>query len=492
MGSNGGCGCGAAGAEPCRCERPIVPPDGVPPANGPPPVAGPAAPPAASPRGPVAAPGTLPPPYTRFDLFEEARRRGFPVAFPQDPARPPPPFATDADRLRLMAAAGPALLEPPLHPEADGRPVVEPRFAPLRPRPPAGLPLAPDGAPLDMERFFDVASPEGVVLPFDLAWPGDLPRPLVRERGVGPPAGVPADPLASARTRAHRDPLQPPEYLGLIGGPEERRLMDAPPAEEPPPRERPAPAGPPGFASSREPEEGEPRAPGQDSCAKDAHYDFPEAKPFLFTPQQPQAGGGGGGGGGEGEQKNGGVYLPGPWRDPCPCICWCIHFDDILSIFESAGRLIGSFFDLFGKDRKSLLGVSAERKVVVSTPDGFVEHVRDVVARRDVVVFGGPPSATPGAAAPLDGLSATFALVTPAPPPSAPPRLLWPELDGALAGEVRTVAPVGPGPGIPGIGMEPLAPVSGSPLRAAPGSLPAGIAPAGDSFDIDVRGRVGS
>jgi hypothetical protein len=342
-----------------------------------------------------------------------------------------------------------------------------------------------------MERFFDVASPEGVVLPFDLAWPGDLPRPVVREREAGLRVGVPAEPLASAGARARREPLQPPEYLGVIGGPDERHLIDAPPPAEEPPRERPEPPGPPGFASSEEPEEGDARAPGQDACAKDAHYVFPEAQPFLFTPQQPQAGGGGGGGGGD-EPEGGGMYVvAGPWVDPCPCHCWCLHFSDLVNIFVSAGRLIGSFFDLFGKDRSSLLGISAEPAVVISTPDGLVEHVRDVVARRDVVFYGGPSSAAPGAAAPLDGLSATFALRAPT-PPSAPPKLLWPELDGTLAGEVRTVAPVGPGPGIPGIGSEPLVPASGSPLRAAPGSLPAGIAPAGDSFEMDVRGRVGS
>lgn len=389
-----------------------------------------------------------------------------------------------------MAAAGPLLLEPPFHPEADGRPIVEPRFDPLKPRPPAGLPLAPDGAPLDMERFLDVASPEGVVLPFDMAWPRDLAERAAQEQRTRPGGGVPADPLASARARARRDPLQPPEYLALVGGPAERQLMDAPPPEEPQPRERPEPPGPPGFASSAEPEGDGARAPGQDACAKDAHYVFAEAQPFLFTPQQPQAGGGGGGGGEE-EPKNGGVYLPGPWRDPCPCICWCLHFSDIINIFVSAGRLIGSFLDLFRNDKNSLLGLSAEPAVVISTPDGMVEHVRDVVARRDIVIYGGPSSAAPGAAAPLDGLSATFAVRAPG-PPSTPSRLLWPELDGTLAGEVRTVAPVGPGPGIPGIGTQQLAPASGSPLRAAPGSLPAGIATAGDSFEMDVRGKVGS
>lgn len=478
MGSNGGCGCGAAGAEPCRCERPVAPPDGVPPANGPPAANGAAAPPR---RGPVAAPGT-PQPYTRFDLFEEARRRGLPVAFPQDPARPPPPLRpADAQRMRTADQAGPGLIEPPLHPDAGGRPPLEPRFAPSGPHLPAGLPLAPDGAQLDMERFLDVASPEGVAMPFDLAWPGELAQRMADGRMAGLAAGVPAD---LARARALRDPLQPPEYLSLVGGPAERHLFEASPVEEPPPRERPEPPGPPGFASPQEPRDGDPRAPGQDECAKEAHYVFPEAEQFLFTPQQPEAGGGGGGE----EPEPGMNVVAGGWVDPCPCICFCIHFSDILNVFVVAARLVGSFFDLFGKD-SGLMGVSGDPAVVLATPDGFVEQVRDAVARRDTVSYGAPSPSAPGAAAPLDGLSATLSLRAPQ-PPAAPPRLLWPELDGTLSGEVRAIAPVGPGPGLPGIGKEPLAPASGSPLRAAPGSLPAGVAPAGDGFEPDARGRI--
>jgi hypothetical protein len=139
-------------------------------------------------------------------------------------------------------------------------------------------------------------------------------------------------------------------------------------------------------------------------------------------------------------------------------------------------RAIRSFIGLFGKDRR-LLGVSGRPARVVSVPDGFVEHVRDVVAREDAVAYGTPAPAPPGSAGPLDGISATLAARAPAP---SARLLLWPELDGPVATPIR--APVGPGPGIPGIGAEPLVPADGATLRAAPGSLFAGVAPAHDAF----------
>ncbi len=479
MGGNGGCGCGAVGAEPCRCERPVGPPDGVPPANGAPPTPPHRVVPPSRPRGPVAAPGT-PQPYTRFDLFEETRRRGFPVAFPDDPARPPPPPGrAEAERLRALAEGGPLVLEPSAHPAAEGRPVLEPRFdAPTR-RSPADGPLAPEGTPLDVEMFFDVATPEGVAVPFATAWPGDIPPPE-RPTGRRLPAregmveGAPIDALARARARPG-DSLQPPEYLGSMGGAAERRLLEAPPADESRIIELPTAPDPPGFASPQEPQGKEPRAPGQAPCTTDAFYVFPPVEEFLFTPQPPEARG------------KGGAAEP-ETSDPCPCVCTCVHHSNIVNVFVEAGRLKGPLFELHGKDTSTLLGVSAKATVVIATPDGFVEHVRDVVTRRDAVRYGTPYSAAPGSVAPADGLSATFAARTVA-APTFVPRLLWPELDGTVAAQTRVAAPVGPGPGLPGIGGRPLVPASGSPLRAAPGSLPAGIAPAGDGFGADLRGR---
>jgi hypothetical protein len=445
MGADGGCGCGT-GALPCGCERPAPP-------------ARPAAPrpPDARPRGPEAAPGA-PERYTRFDLSEEARRRGAPVAFPADPARPPP---AAAPRSR------PAVLEPAAHPAAGERAVVGPRFDAPAPRRPGDGPLAPDGAPLDIERFLDVASPEGVVMPFEAAWPGDLPATDAARAGAEP--------------RRPPEPLQPPEYLGSIGGPEERALLDAPPPAEEPRAAPPPPPGPPGFASPDAPREGEPVAPGQEPCTEHAHFVFPPAEPHLFTPQPPEARGGGG----AGEEEEAKLYAHGAvWIDPCPCECVCVGFAAVVNIFVEAGKLLRPFFDLFGRAR-GFLGASRTPVLVLSTPDGFVEHVRDLVARRDAVRYGTEATSAPGSAAPADGLTATSAGRARA--ASAPQRLLWPELDGTLAAEVR-VAPVGPGPGIPGIGARPLVPADGTQLRAAPGSLFAGIASAADAFGPGMKG----
>jgi hypothetical protein len=367
--------------------------------------------------------------------------------------------------------AAPALLEPAAHPYADGRLVVQPRFDAPMPRTAGDGPVAPDGAPLDIERFFDVASPEGVVVPFEMAWPGDLPTPRgpAGEKVAGQPGG---------------DALQPPEYLSRMGGPEERELLEAPLAEEPRLFERPEPPDPPGFASPQEPRGKEPRAPGQQACTQDAHLVFPPAEPFLFTPQPPEARGAGG----PGEEPRSFLFdLVASTGDPCPCKCKCVRLPWIISVFIEAAKLVETFFEQFRIDRTSLLGVSARPAVVVSTPDGFVEHVIDLVARRDVVAYGTPASFAPGGAAPSDGLSATFAVRAPTAP--AAQRLLWPELDGTLAAETRVVAPVGPGPGLPGIGSEPLVPADGATFRAAPGSLPSGFAPAGDGFGPDMRGR---
>jgi hypothetical protein len=386
------------------------------------------------------------------------------------------------------------VLEPFAHPAADGRPIIEPRFdAPAR-RTPTDGPVVPDGAPLDVERFFDVASPEGVVLPFDIAWPGDS---LLSPAGRGLPtpaggAGKPLpDPLQRARSRSH-EPRQPPEYLGSIGGEAERRLLEAPRVEEPKIIDLPPAPVPPGFASPEKPKGKEPRAPGQEACTTDPFYVFPPVEQFLFTPQPPQSRGKGG--------------PPPLTSDPCPCVCKCVPYANTVSAFVLAGRqeeeeqatgkrerrvsskLPRAFFDMFATDTTTILGVPVQPGLVISTPDGFVEHVRDVVARRDTVGYGAGSSAAPGSVAPLDGLSATFAARQPA--PATAPRLLWPELDGTLVAPTRVAAPVGPGPGIPGIGAQSLVPTSGPPFRSAPGALPAGLAPAGDGFVMDSNGRV--
>lgn len=285
--------------------------------------------------------------------------------------------------------------------------------------------------------------------------------------------------LPHERARPH-DALQPPEYLGSIGGAEERRLLEMAPTDEPRVIDVPPSPAPPGFASPQKPQGKEPRVPGQEACTTDPFYVFPPVEQFLFTPQPPEARGKAG--------DKGSLATFGGWVDPCPCVCYCLRLGRILDLFVQAGHLLGSLFDLFGKDTKTLLGVSQRPAVVIAPSDGAVEHVRDVVARRDVVVYGTPYAVAPGSAMPADGLTAAFS--TRAVAPAGAQRLLWPELDGTLAAETRVVAPVGPGPGLPGIGARPLVPASGSPLRAAPGSLPAGIAPAGDGFEADPSGRL--
>jgi hypothetical protein len=253
---------------------------------------------------------------------------------------------------------------------------------------------------LDVERFFDVSSPEGVVVPFGGAWAGDMPLSGAGEGGVVEPP-------------APGDAFQPPEYLSRIGGPAERALLDAPEAVDEPRPDLPPREEPPGLANPEEPQGDEPRAPGQAPCTQDA--DFAKSP---FTPQQVEAKGKGG------EEEPEPEYGIAFYQDPCPCFCFCLHFGSIASVFVKAGKLLGSIFDLFRKDEKSILGISSEPTVVLATPDGFVEHIRDVV-----------------------------------------------------------------GPGIPGIGAEPLVPADGTTLRAAPGSLFAGAAPAGDVFGPDMRGR---
>jgi hypothetical protein len=216
-------------------------------------------------------------------------------------------------------------------------------------------------------------------------------------------------------------------------------------------------------------------APGQQPCTEHSHIVFPPAEQYLFNPQPPEARGGGGGG------EDPPAVLPisyAGWKDPCPCKCVCVGFGNFVRVFVEAGKLLGSFFDLFGRAR-GFLGASRTPSLVLSTPDGFVEHVRDLAARRDAVQYGAAATSAPGSEAPSEGLSAT-AVAGPHVPARAQ-RLLWPELDGTLTAEIR-VAPVGPGPGIPGIGATALAPLDGTAIRAAPGSLFAGVATARDAF----------
>ena len=382
-----GCGCAAprAAGEPCAC--------------------GGRKPQAAA--APVAAPAVAGGP-DRLALFEDFRRSGFAVAFPDDPARPPP------------------------HESRDGREAVSPAFGKAAPRSRGG-PCVPAGTALDCEEFYDVAFPDG----------------------TAGPAGGPL-PALEGRPRREGDlPAAPPEYLSRTGG-EAERLLPA----QPPPEARPARVPPSAPA---------PLAPGQTACAQDPAFPHPTEDPFLLAPQPPEARGKGGGR--EVEQEQVELRL---WADPCPCKCVCEPVSNVLQFFVDVIWFPIPFFGLLRAGRAT--------GKVVATPDSVLEEVREsVVARGGRVTFD--PLA--------DGLTASGAAAAARPPRRPREVLVYPELTGSLDAadaQALLVTPVGPGPGLPGVGARPLVPADGALFRAAPGSLPAGVAPAAGGYGLEEFG----
>jgi hypothetical protein len=49
--------------------------------------------------------------------------------------------------------------------------------------------------------------------------------------------------------------------------------------------------------------------------------------------------------------------------------------------------------------------------------------------------------------------------------------------------------PIGPGPGVPGVGGEPMYPIEGTRFAASPGSLPAGLGPGASGYGLGAVGE---
>jgi hypothetical protein len=101
-----------------------------------------------------------------------------------------------------------------------------------------------------------------------------------------------------------------------------------------------------------------------------------------------------------------------------------------------------------------------------------------------------PAGTAPGAEALLAGAAPGIQVAVPLAPPGRS-RILAAGMTEAWepATSALLPVPVGPGPGIPGVGAEPLYPVNGVRFAASPGSLPAGLAPATQGHGLGELGQ---
>ena len=217
-----------------------------------------------------------------------------------------------------------------------------------------------------------------------------------------------------------------------------------------------------------------------DPCATGPDWTSPPAPPGFAGGGGAGAGASPGGGGGEEEEEpESGPMVIAFWRDPCPCKGVCVPLGWLFPIFATFAGLVFGVERLLRPDR-SLLGVpdAWQPEPVIGPPDGWVEQL--ILESRAPVPtpYASPGGWAPGSAAQFDALSPE--LVRSEPVPASKPKLLAAGLSDLGEPALRNAlpVPVGPGPGIPGIGSQPLFPADGSRFEAAPGSLFAGVAPA--------------
>jgi hypothetical protein len=188
-------------------------------------------------------------------------------------------------------------------------------------------------------------------------------------------------------------------------------------------------------------------------------------------------------------RRGDGVDISG--SGPCPCTCICLPFGWIGSLFSTISGFVTDLRRLFQRDT-TLFGIPAPWSAtpLVGTPDSWVEQVL-LDSRMDApITYGLPAGTAPGAETLLAGAAPSSHIALPLAPRSRSLILaagmteVWEPATSALL-----PVPVGPGPGIPGVGTEPLYPVNGVRFAASPGSLPAGIAPAANGHGLGELGE---
>jgi hypothetical protein len=283
----------------------------------------------------------------------------------------------------------------------------------------------------------------------------------------------------------------PPQLAAEVGGSLERVLPpdaiaaavrvqhereDAANEQDVPAEEHPA--GTPQIRTAALP--GGERQPGTEACAQG-----------NLAPRQQEARGKGGGED-EGEEPDDGLaYVPAGWQDPCPCKCVCIDLSWIFGIFSTVAGLVFDPRRFFQTDA-SLFGLPQPwaPTPLVGTPDSWVEQVLLDTRMDTPVTFGLPAGRAPGIEEPLSGVAPLAHDPVPL-PARRPAAVLAAGMTSAWEPATSELLPVavGPGPGIPGIGSEPMYPANGARFMAAPGALPAGFAPAASGFGLGALGE---
>jgi len=148
-------------------------------------------------------------------------------------------------------------------------------------------------------------------------------------------------------------------------------------------------------------------------------------------------------------------------------------------IFATFAGMVFGLSRLLRPDN-SLYGVSDvwQPSPVVGPPDGWLDQLILESRQPEPALYASPANFAPGSAALFDADSPE--LVHHRELADSQPLLLAAGLSEMGEPALRNAlsVPVGPGPGIPGIGAVPFVPVDGSHFEAAPGSLFAGAAPA--------------
>jgi hypothetical protein len=277
----------------------------------------------------LAAPGT-PEPVSRFDVFEEMRRRGIPVAFPQ---------GWDGRSVLASDSGGGVGLRPPVGAESgrqrpeDGGPLVPAFFDANQRRGPTSL----DGRPILFPKFAVVASGGP---PLAARSPGggfvdcETSATTLRPSGSMAPCVVPA--LSAA------DTLGPPQLSGTMGGTRERPQTPAAAAAEARAAKDDAPKEPsedrPAGAPRIRPSPLE-KQPGVQPCAQGA-----------LAPERKEARGKGGG-------ETAGIGVDFTGTGPCPCTCLCFPLGWIGSLFSTITGFVFDLRRLFRRD-SSLFGIA--------------------------------------------------------------------------------------------------------------------------------------
>ena len=428
----------------------------------------------------------IPEPLSRFELAEQMRRRGFPLAMPQ---------GWDGKQIPRLLFGAPGV-------GPDGR------FASTRTKPaPSDLPLAPDffdenqrrgkarlgsfeilsphrdvrahvsdptdtqvpfGEKLQCEEHEPAVTPLGAVIECDEAALWWKLRPDRHATAEPPQTGssVVPIPIDRARRAMVMDEIRSAHQEGRVGGAVASEPSSSPAGVE----SRTPPAVPKGDKSG--------------ACAASPDWTSP---PVAFGAGgggagPPSRSGGGGGGEPEPDEPQGPMVLAGPWKDPCPCHCVCIPFSWVFPIFATFSGLTLGVERLLKPDL-SYLGVSDawEPTPVVGPPNGWLDQLM-LDARQSLVPdYGTPANVAAGSIGAMDSVAPGEPLDV-AIAPVAEEQTVAAGLSQVGESVARYVlpTPIGPGPGIRGVGAQPLYPADGSRFEASPGALFAGVAPATD------------